>query len=80
MAKKKWGKTKKGQPYVKKKRKKLTGLKKSSTKKPFGGYSISFNNKTATVEQIFGKKPLPPSLMTKKLWAYVKKNNLGKKR
>ena len=49
-------------------------------KKLFGGYSVSFAGREETLEQIFGKKPIPPSTMTKKLWQFVKKKKLGKKR
>jgi chromatin remodeling complex protein RSC6 len=31
------------------------------------------------VESVFGSKPVSPSDMTKKIWAYVKKHRLGKK-
>lgn len=48
-------------------------------KVPFGGYSINFKGCTDTVESVFGSKPVSPSDMTKKLWAYVKKHRLGKK-
>ena len=51
---------------------------KSSTKKPaFGGYAISFAGRKETVEQVFGNKPIAPSEMTKKIWAFVKSNNLS---
>ncbi len=51
-----------------------------AAKKPaFGGYTISFKGRTETVEQVFGKAPLPPSQMTKKLWAYVKGKKLANK-
>jgi len=30
-------------------------------------------------EEVFGKEPIAPSEMTKKIWAFVKENNLGKK-
>lgn len=46
-------------------------------RKPFGGYNINFTNCTETVEQVFGRKPIPPSKMTKILWAYVKRYKLG---
>ena len=50
-----------------------------ATKKPaFGGYAINFAGRTETVEDVFGKKPVSPSEMTKKLWAYVKKHRLAK--
>jgi hypothetical protein len=45
----------------------------------FGGYSINFKGCTDTVESVFGSKPVSPSDMTKKLWAYVKKHRLAKK-
>ena len=51
--------------------KKKTATKKKATKskanKPaFGGYAISFAGRKETAEQIFGKKPIAPSEMTKK--------------
>lgn len=54
--------------------------KKGGKKKPFGGYSVLFKDRKETLEQIFGKSPIAPSMMTKKLWAFVKKKKLGKKR
>lgn len=48
-------------------------------KKAFGGYTICFKGRTDTVEKVFGSKPIGPSDMTKKIWAYVKKNKLSKK-
>lgn len=49
-------------------------------KKPaFGGYAISFKGCVDTVESIMGDKPLSPSDMTKKLWAYVKGKKLSTK-
>ena len=50
----------------------------SKTKKPaFGGYAINFVGCQETVEQVFGKKPIAPSEMTKKIWAFVKSNSLS---
>lgn len=50
----------------------------TKTKKPaFGGYSINFAGRKETAEQIFGKKPIAPSEMTKKIWAFVKTNDLS---
>ena len=46
---------------------------------PFGGMKISFKGKTDSLEKVFGSAPLVPSDMTKKIWAYVKKNKLMKK-
>ena len=72
----------------KKKRKKRKAVKrksvkkitrKSKTKKPFGGYAINFKNRKETLEQVFGKADIPPSLMTKKLWKFVKAKRLGHK-
>lgn len=49
-------------------------------KKPaFGGYSINFTGCTETLEQVFGKKPIAPSEMTKLIWAVVKKKKLSSK-
>ena len=48
-------------------------------KKAFGGYSISFAGREETIEDIMGSKPVAPSEMTKKIWAYVKKHNLSSK-
>lgn len=51
-----------------------------ATKKlAFGGYCINFKGCTDTVEAVFGNKPISPSDMTKKIWAFVKKNKLAKK-
>ncbi|AJM91658.1 DNA topoisomerase I-fused to SWI domain [Nitrosopumilus piranensis] len=51
---------------------------KSKAKKPaFGGYAISFAGRKETAEQIFGKKPIAPSEMTKKIWAFVKSKSLS---
>jgi hypothetical protein len=51
-----------------------------ATKKvAFGGYCINFKGCTDTVEAVFGNKPISPSDMTKKLWAFVKKEKLAKK-
>ena len=51
---------------------------KPKTKKPaFGGYAISFSGRKETVEQVFGTKPIAPSEMTKKIWAFVKSKGLS---
>ena len=48
-------------------------------KKPvFGGLNLDFNNCNQTLEQVFGKNKLTPPQMTRKLWKFIKKNNLGK--
>jgi chromatin remodeling complex protein RSC6 len=45
----------------------------------FGGYGIELDSALATV--LGGKEgqKISPSEMTKRLWSYVKRNNLGKK-
>ena len=48
-------------------------------KKAFGGYAISFAGRRETIEDIMGSKPVAPSEMTKKIWAFVKKHNLSNK-
>jgi hypothetical protein len=53
---------------------------KAAAKKAFGGYSISFKGCEDTLEGLFGASPIGPSEMTKRLWAYVKKKKLGKRR
>ncbi len=50
----------------------------SKTKKiPFGGYAISFAGRKETVEHVFGNKPITPSEMIKKIWAFVKSESLS---
>ena len=60
-------------------KKRTTKDSKRKTKKPFGGYAISFKNRKETLEQVFGKADIPPSQMTKKLWKFVKAKKLGHK-
>ena len=53
-------------------------ITKSKAKKPaFGGYAINFAGRQETVEQVFGKKPIAPSEMTKRIWIFVKANSLS---
>jgi len=67
---------------VKKKTTKKTTKKKTTRgkKKAFGGYSIDFKGRTETLEDVFGKKPIGPSEMTKKIWQFVKRKRLAGKR
>jgi hypothetical protein len=44
----------------------------------FGGKVIDFKGQKTTLEEVFGKKPVSPSEMTKLLWAHVKDNGLMK--
>ncbi|MFB5611186.1 MAG: hypothetical protein ACE5R3_04685 [Nitrosopumilaceae archaeon] len=62
-------------PKAKKKSKSRS--KSKGKRKPFGGYAINFAGRTDTVEQVFGKKPVTPSEMTKKIWAFVKSRRLA---
>lgn len=48
--------------------------------KPFGGFSISFKGAKDSLESVFGSAPIGPAVMTKKLWAYVKRKKLSGKR
>jgi hypothetical protein len=52
----------------------------AAKKKAFGGYSISFKGCGDSLESLFGSNPIGPSDMTKKLWSYVKRKKLGKRR
>ena len=79
MIKKKKQKTVKRKTVKRRTVKRRTVSKRSKTKKPFGGYIISFKNRKETLEQIFGKADIPPSQMTKKLWKFVKAKKLGHK-
>ena len=51
-----------------------------ANKKAFGGYTINFNRKDikdTTVVDIFGTEPIANTEMTKRIWAFVKDNELG---
>ena len=50
-----------------------------AAKKPFGGMTVSFAGRSDSMESVFGSKAIPPTEMTKKLWAYVKGKKLMKK-
>lgn len=46
----------------------------------FGNYKINFSPVAdTTLAEVFGTGGMSPPEMTKKLWAFVKQNNLGKK-
>jgi len=53
--------------------------KRKSKGKPFGGYAIKFSGRIETLEQVFGKKPVTPSEMTKKIWTFIKSRHLANK-
>jgi len=61
------------------KRRSKSRSKSKSKRKLFGGYTINFVGRTETAEQIFGKKPVAPSEMTKKIWVYIKSHHLSTK-
>ncbi len=75
----------KAKKVTKSKIKMVTKSKTKTTKKStgkrggFGGYAISFAGRKESAEQIFGKKPLPPGEMIKRIWKFVKLNNLANK-
>ncbi|MDC4229320.1 MAG: hypothetical protein M8315_04745 [Nitrosopumilus sp.] len=78
MAIKKKATTKKTVATKKKVAPKKKTTTKSKAKKPaFGGYAINFAGRQETVEQVFGKKPIAPSEMTKRIWIFVKANSLS---
>ncbi len=48
--------------------------------KAFGGYKINFKKVAdRPIKDMFGTGDLAPSEMTKKIWAFIKKNNLAGK-
>ena len=59
------------------KRKAASGTTKR--KAGFGSYRVSFAGRKETAEEIFGKAPLTPSQLPKKIWDYVKSNGLSSK-
>ena len=77
MAAKKSTSTKKKATKTTSKKSKTTSSQSKSTTPAFGGYAINFAGRKETVEQVFGKKPIAPSEMTKKIWAFVKENSLS---
>ena len=80
VAKKKKKVTKKKKTTKKKKKttKKKAKRKAKKGKKAFGGYTVNFRGCRHSLEKVFGTRPIAPSQMTKKLWAYVKRNRLNK--
>ena len=61
------------------KRRSRKRTKRRSKRKPFGGYAIKFAGRKESLEQVFGKKPVTPSEMTKKIWSFVKSRRLSTK-
>ena len=56
-------------------RSKTAGKKKTSGRKPNAAFMAPVTPDNA-LSQVVGSKPLPRTELTKKLWAYIKKNNL----
>ena len=48
----------------------------TKSKKAFGGFVLDFRYCEDSLEKVFGKEPVTPSEMTKKLWKYIKKEHL----
>jgi chromatin remodeling complex protein RSC6 len=40
--------------------------------------TVNFKGMTATLEKVFGAKPIPVTEMTKKIWGVIKRNKLLK--
>ena len=54
---------------------KKTAKKKSSGRKPNAAFMAPVTP-SAALSEVVGSKPLPRTELTKKLWAYIKKNDL----
>ena len=48
-------------------------------KKLFGGYTVCFKGCDDTMEKVFRTAKIPPSEMTKKIWAYIKRKGIAGK-
>lgn len=59
--------------------KKKTATKKASKRKPNAAFMKPMNPSPALAE-VVGSKPLPRTEVTKKLWAYIKRNDLQDKK
>jgi len=59
-------------------RKTIRRIKRKPKRIPFGGYTIDFSGQEATLENIFGQKPITPPQMTKLLWIFIKQRHLNK--
>ena len=51
------------------------GAKKKSARKPNAAFMAPVQP-SATLAEVIGSKPIPRTEVTKRLWAYIKKNNL----
>jgi len=59
-----------------KKATKKAATKKTATKRTPNAKFMAPMNVSETLAEVVGNKPLPRTEVTKKLWAYIKKNNL----
>ena len=75
MAKKAAKGAKKSAGKAKSSAKKTAGKKKGTGRKPNAAFMAPVTP-SATLSEIVGSKPLPRTELTKKLWAYIKKNGL----
>lgn len=75
MAKSAKKKTAKSSKAAKKPAARKTAKKKSSGRKPNAAFMAPVTP-SAALSEIVGAKPLPRTELTKKLWVYIKKNNL----
>ena len=66
-------------PAAKKSAAKKTSAKKSSGRKPNAAFMKPMTP-SAALARVVGDKPMPRTEVVKKLWAYVKKNNLQDKK
>jgi len=78
MAKKAAKKTTKKKTTAKKATKKVAkkATKKATTKRKPNAKFMAPMAVSATLAEVVGNKPIPRTEVTKKLWAYIKKNNL----
>lgn len=45
----------------------------------FQNYKIDFSKTDATLRDVFGDEPIPPTEMSKKLWAFIKEKGIAGK-
>jgi len=64
---------------AKKAAKKKTAKKKTAKKRSPSAAFMKPMQPSSTLSEVIGSKPLPRTEVTKKLWAYIKKNNLQDK-
>lgn len=43
-------------------------------KAAFGGVKLSFKGRAETLEQVFGKAPIPPTELATRLWVFIRAN------